>query len=300
MIIVEGIDGSGKTRAAQAIAKHLGMTYTHEKAQKEGFYRYVKLALTANYKYVSDRFHLSEGVYPIVKQDGRLPMLLWQQHMVERVLQRMGCMLVFCHVNQRKVEQVFRERGEGFVTAADIPLLDAIYLNVVRCGLLPTYTYDFTLTEERHMLDVVSTEYNKLQIMVKEQEGLGGIGTPDWGCTLLVGDQHIRGLTPEDPTYAPFSEPNGSSLYLHQALQLSGRRDFHITNATKYGSPGKDLDALHQEVALLKPRRIVALGNRASQVLVKAGICHEQIEHPSARKRFKYEQITHYAERLGL
>ena len=298
MIVIEGIDGTGKTTLAKHLASVLGLTYVHERTEDEGFFRYVLLALTAERK-VYDRFHLSEAVYPLIKQDGRLPMLRWQQHMVERVLMRHGGLLVYCTGSLVDVAQVFKERGETYVSSKDLPLMQILYNDVVKGTLLPTLVYNYQLESIYSFVERLRPVYHDLREKAFHFEGLGGIGTQQQEAILLVGERHVRGLTPDDPVYAPFVERQGSSLYLHQALQLSGRTDYHITNAIKFGQPGKDRGMLLQEIDLLRPSRVVALGQVASRLLREVHIAHDVVAHPSARRRFKYTEILHYARQLA-
>lgn len=298
MILIEGMDGTGKTTLAREVAQRLHLEYVHERNTDQGFHRYVLLGLNVG-PVVSDRFHLSEAVYPVVKQDGRLPMLRWQQHMVERVLLRHGTVLVYCQTDEDAQTETFATRGETFVSASDVPLMRALYTDVVKYTLLPTLVYDYRRWNLDDFVQRLLTVYEPLKTRASWFDGLGGIGHQHVGSVLLVGERHVRGLTPEDPVYAPFVEAKGSSLYLHQALQLSGRTDYHITNAVKFGHPGKDRAALLQEVELLRPSRVVALGLAAARVLREVNVQHEVVAHPSARRRFKYNEILHYARQLA-
>jgi hypothetical protein len=116
------------------------------------------------------------------------------------------------------------------------------------------------------------------------------VGDPE-AEVLLVGDRGARpvGLTPD----LPFFGTDNSSAYLTRALELSGlsQTGFALVNAWSHRR--KALSTIDNRF-----KRVVALGNNASQMLKWQNVEHRKIPHPQYYRRFKHHKLEEYAKML--
>lgn len=127
---------------------------------------------------------------------------------------------------------------------------------------------------------------------VRHWPGYIGPGSP---IVILVGDERGpnklgRAAADFPRAFTPWDNA-GSSVYLLNALLISGLS--HAVGVVNAHEPGVDLSKIHKfQIA----PSVVALGNRASITLTKAGIEHQKVPHPQWWKRFRHAKITEYAE----
>lgn len=112
---------------------------------------------------------------------------------------------------------------------------------------------------------------------------------------LLVGDQRNDGPRARHEFVRAFTPcVNGSSAhYLLQTLVLANlTMDVGIVNAHE---PGVDLALIDK----IEPRpAVVALGRLASKTLMDAGVEHEAVPHPQWCRRFRHRQMGWYAQEI--
>lgn len=112
-----------------------------------------------------------------------------------------------------------------------------------------------------------------------------GMGNFKKGNILIVGEQSAK--PPLHPIgQDPFCGMKGSSKWINLQLEtwnVSEEKLFWI-NALNLDGSKADVSKI---VKLLKPSRVIALGNVASNLCIENSIHHIKIPHPAYWKRFK-------------
>lgn len=119
IIIIEGPNGVGKTTLCNTLLKEYNLKYIKLPIPKNGVYDYIKWSIQLN-NCLIDRFHLGEYVYPILMKDGRIPLTIWQQHLVEYILKLKNTILIYCNTDYNFKLFTFKTRGEDFVNESQI------------------------------------------------------------------------------------------------------------------------------------------------------------------------------------
>jgi len=300
MIIVEGCDGTGKTTLAQLLVKtDKRLTYVHESVPPESGYKYyLRRALELPQNVVVDRFHLGELVYPVIKKDRREPLTWWQQLHVELVLNARGAMLVLMTADEKFLKNVFKTRGETFITEADIFDVKKLF----------TVAYRRSLIRRKLSLEIVKVTADVTQQIIEAHIVLIKLvnvfkhhefsGSPIVNCVMLVGDAYGDGGVVGTLRRRAFASPTGSSAYLARALAKLPRKilnQLYITNANKHLDVEQSKFELAEEVRKLHPAAVVALGRRASKVLEAINVKHRQVPHPQWWRRFKHHSLSAYS-----
>lgn len=297
MIILEGVDGVGKTTLAKEIAVQSGLVYQHESVPADGLKRYVAICNTPNHHCIYDRFHLGEYVYPILKKGGRKPLTFTELRMVDTALLSTGSVLVHCDSSLQFIKRSFEVKREKFITLNQALKAKDLYKTCFEHSILVKTTYD----PEHHNVKAKAKEILKLYYRQPRWAfEAGGIGYQGKGGFMIVGDR----INPYQPLgkatnpRLPFVWHTGSSLFLHQALALTGRRDFYITNAFKHDSEADNWQALANEITRLEPAKIICLGQNAARLLNDMDLPFIKTHHPAYWSRFKSKEIKTFANIL--
>lgn len=262
MIILEGIDAAGKTTIANALAARLKTNVIHSSKPKldMGWIEYHSRSLTMP-AVVLDRYHIGEAIWPIIFEDGRKPMLRWQQHMVERILLQRGAILVQVIDSFDTINERLKQRQEDEITRPYYNKVIDLFRDACEHSLLDyvcVHNGTWTLQES---LDLIISFYARAQYERAHLARFRGTGSVKPGGTMVVGERNISGLTILDDTYAPLC--NLTDRNLHVALQLSGNSNIYLTYFKKSGNRRNDRHALINEQGLLQPKRIVCIDPQA-------------------------------------
>lgn len=300
MVIVEGCDATGKTHLVNSLKEALGWRTIKDSFNRNGIPSYLDFVLqNPEHNIIADRFLYGEYVYPIVKRDGRPPLRREEQHLIERVLLMQPSVLIYCETHRDRIADTFDTRGEDFVTKADIDLILELFNERYELSLLPKMRYNWASDDPKQVLDFVLTEVNRRKDLCDQLAHFEGAGEYLDHPIMLVGESYLDGEYVGERKYRALSRLSGSSLYLSEALLHNPQERYYLTNALKYPPTIKNVDALLQEFALVQPRRVIALGNVAGNLLAKAGIRYSQRDHPSYRRRFLTNTIETYAGTLN-
>jgi hypothetical protein len=296
MVIIEGCDATGKSTLAKWLADELGFEYFKDGFHRLGVKYYTGFALKKSSHTVSDRFHLGEYVYPTVKQDGRVPLTIWQQLAVERILLAKPSVLVLCETDMPSIHGAFDTRGEDFITKPQA--LDVVKLFNERydVSILPKIKFNYKTDSREKLLVFIRDVYKRYaasSVFTEKMRSIGHTLSPD---VMLVGEGFNRLKVMKDSR--AFAEVSASSGYLHQALAMNCFTNYYITNAWKSNIEKFNVDMLIEEFKFVKPTKVIALGEVAADCLERAGISYKRTDHPSYWKRFKHKLITDYAETL--
>lgn len=99
-----------------------------------------------------------------------------------------------------------------------------------------------------------------------------------------------------DPTWPPLYG-GFSGMYIWRAIAIAGYHvgDMYFTNALKQLGQRDDL---REEARQAAPRRVIALGQIASNKLFEQEISHWALPHPSYWRRFHYRRFPEYVAAL--
>jgi len=300
MIILEGPNATGKSTLASLLCRDLNLKYykvkiTKETASKLDFKWYVEETQKLSQNYLVDRWHLGQVVYPQLYKDGRVPLTIGQQHLLERILMVKGTLLIRCSASRKFMKHVYDTRGEKDLSfsesARECKLFDYAYNRSILPKLI--YSPEFTDQQLDHfrvqVVRKIQHDKNKWSEIYRFK-GTGNINHP----VMLVGDCFNKNESLKN--YA-FSSIKGCSEFLHKTLSITKNPSvFYITNAHKTLYTAIDIQLLFQELDLFQPRSIIALGQIASELLKKAKIQHKTVPHPQFVKRFKHNKIKQYAK----
>jgi hypothetical protein len=152
--IFEGVDGAGKSIAAERYAKEYGAVLVHSNNQpyvKDQLARtYVEKMLPALLNYqavVMDRCWLSEFPYCTVMRSGVDRIGPIRSRMLDRLAARHGAVVVLCDPGIDVVADNFLNRGnkqELLAKVDDIRSIHSLYKSPAYCTHLPVIPYNYT------------------------------------------------------------------------------------------------------------------------------------------------------------
>ena len=221
LLITEGIDGTGKTTLSEYLSNQLKLRYNKEnKPEKEGFPYYLSKSLKLKDYSITDRFHIGEAVYPKVKNDGRKPLEVWQQQMIERVLLSRGAMIIYCCSSKEQIEKVYKERGENYVTIDEYPFLNYHFEQSIASSLLPIIRYNYTKVDLKSMKDSLLDYYYNFYKHSFPLTPYNYLGTAKGNVFVLT-----EGFS------KPFSDYTQESIGYNKILSRTGPKNLHYTTS---------------------------------------------------------------------
>lgn len=230
------------------------------------------LPLNVNYKFTYDDLLKPTG--PMVTPNFFGPaMSIGEQHASERVLQYRGAMLVCI--------------GKPSET--------------VKRSLLPRHA--LAAHSQFNSLNNMIGGYLASQLWQQKTKGFHGSGKimcfdPEEPRPIMLVGEKINPNS-EYNDYA-FSDPSGSSRYLHEALAKTKYASrIYLTNALKCKDLKKNQARIRQELKLIKPAVVISLGRTADSFLTALGIHHHYVNHPQHTKRFAYHKQDAYAKTIN-
>jgi len=129
----------------------------------------------------------------------------------------------------------------------------------------------------------------------------GGTGHLEKGGVMVVGER-VNPFRPwaeahriGTPIPLAFTSNHGCSFFLHGALRASGGR-FYLTNAVKSLSKKLNRTMLAEELDLMKPGKIIAMGSEAAAALYEQRVDFVHTNHPQYWKRFRNKDVGELVE----
>jgi hypothetical protein len=307
--VLEGPDGSGKTTLGKFLAEQFGAHYMHLTYRfKDQMFTYHAAALDRAIRLsktkpvIIDRWWPSINIYDDeFRQRRDFPMA---GRMLDRAGLATGVVYVVCIPSNEGAQLLrFEERkaagGEMFdsVTGVNARYREWFTANKYRADVT---LYDWT-TMGRDM-DAFARDlhrralqiHNRIPAWFWNNRQYGGnvfVGHPKW---MIVGE---RSNPKGRHDVWPFFEHGYSSLWVTEALEEAGVSEYEIVWANAIDKAGWAQPAeLRRMANETTPTRIVALGNRAEQVLWSAGLGSKttKLPHPAYVKRFQQGDKTEY------
>ena len=298
ILILDGPNGCGRTTLAKKLAERYGYEYQKdariEDRDLKGYQRYMKLACTVKQNTVQDRFHWSETVYPVLKKDGRKPLLTWQQQHIERILANRGALIIYCSASDEFIKRTYENRGETFITFEQMPQEKALFAQALSKACMATYSYTPEMGPLNKQvwfanLDVI---INQLEKNARKLDGFKSTGIGlfpierNMKPVMLVGDTCNLKDTER----------------LHEVLSLLPNPwRYYITQARKLLSESlwDSAEILNREVELIVPEVIISFSVESSAILeyIRNRPFYEISDLSYMRSLFfKNKKIKQYAE----
>ena len=141
IIILEGIDGSGKTTLAQQISHQTGYPIIHKTQPKDEAEKKLMIGeylqvIRTNKNAIFDRCWYSEMAYGPVMRDTSV-ITFPQMYELERLAAKSGAMIIHCTGSEAALWQRCQKRGEDYVVCRDD--FKAIHKNFNDIFLVPHY-----------------------------------------------------------------------------------------------------------------------------------------------------------------
>lgn len=122
------------------------------------------------------------------------------------------------------------------------------------------------------------------------------------GMVMLVGDRVLPYVPCDEERRLAFVSHRGCSRFLHEALaanyELDGTR-YYLTNAHKCDVAKLNLKMLQEEIDLVKPVKIVAMGGDAARYLSDLKATFDRTYHPQFWKRFRNKELPELIQLLS-
>jgi hypothetical protein len=281
IILIEGIDGSGKTTLAKQLAAYFKLEYYHEGVPPPSVSmldHYGQLLQAARGRgVVFDRLGLGERVYgPIIRNDDRLGDDGWR--VFHRLITASGAYQVLCTPSYETCLKNWSSGRPEYVSR--VTQFKSVYDRYQNLQEPDMIVFDY-----EH--DSLGALINKLGVQRKVLP-TNMVGDPG-GSYLFVGERGSNATTNLD---LPFFGTTHSSGYLNRALELACYEERELAFMNAFSLKGYAANMIP-----IFPR-VIALGREAHIVCDSQGVDHHQVPHPQFWSRFHHDNIIGYASLL--
>lgn len=298
MIILEGPDSSGKSTFVDECKKK-GISITKPYYPKKNQLKYYLLSgpLYAN-KWL-ERYYPSEMIYPRIKK-GRNQMETWNQYLIEASYAPFNPVLIYFRPPIDDILKNISKRGDYYISPEEIRSLVSEYDKFMKRSTFKVIEHDFNKNSVDETIESVKKYKGSVKTYrAKEPEDLYLCA----GDCLSLNNIMFVGEEPSNESIGngfirPFISDKGSSAFFHECLYEAGLYNKtmpYFTNFFKFSSHEESALKYNSQVFLkelsdLKPRTIIALGNKVYDILSKLSenmdISLLKLEHPAYIKRF--------------
>lgn len=284
LIVLEGVDGAGKTTLTDRLLKHLPYETTRRLRSgplgqdpfREYEWRLKGYRPFSEENIIADRWHVGELVYgPLYRGHSRLT-AAGARH-VEMYLDKLGAHKVVVTASIDDITNRLKTRGDDFVKMEHVGLIWDFYNEYAhREG------WSFVGSDEivSYMINAARRKREEARRLWKFKTYVGGSHPK----ILFVGDQHGApqyGRPNYDSAFVPYADTPG--FFLLETLEERRIRDYGVANAVEE-------DTYDLWRALGRPH-VIALGLSAYEALDKQ-VPVQVVDHPSdaryARTRRAY------------
>lgn len=288
LIVIDGVDCTGKTTLARTLKYHYGFEYRHAGpptshaldeyvASLEGFNPFCD-------RVVLDRFHLGELVWPRVfeRDSTYVPEV---HRYVELFLRSRGALIVACDGDDEDVRRRLETRGDHALQPEQVKNALQLFRDAFAASHLPrtAHSIEFPTSVDELVRRAHNLAWDASRTYEVTPEYVGSSDVD----VLLVGDEIGSGSGGMRVPFVP--RPGTSGFYLMSAID-DVQYDVGVTNST---APVANL------CTRLGLPRVVALGNNATKRLSDAGVPHGIVPHPQYVRRFHHAERERYARDIA-
>lgn len=289
IIILEGVDGGGKTTLADWLVTKGWVRY-HEGPPPEGrnqlehYGQQLWRASLNDKPVVFDRLHLGEMAYgPVARDVDTLG--YYGLKLMNRAITAVGARVFLCQPPWDAVEQNWLNKKNKVEYLNKLHQLHDVYHRYQGLYYAANISgvYDFTRESEESWYNSVYGLTHPLP------EGLVGSINAKY---LVVGEQ-----ANQDEVDWPFFATGGSSRYLNEALWEAGfvEEELAFMNARDLAGKPNDLTTVDN---FLTPTTVIALGGVAQQACGQAELNAKELPHPAYWSRFHRNKRAEYVKKL--
>ena len=167
-IVFEGVDGTGKSTLAKAIADKYGVEVTHNDKSltyeegKKNSYDYIEKLKEMPFGVIDRLVHTGEAVYaPIYRGYTGID---YFNDLEEKMLEEFDILMVYVHAENDVIEERLKSRGEDYISLKDIDRLKGNYDYYLRQTEIPFITFDSGK-------DSLENNINKLSVLIPAAVG---------------------------------------------------------------------------------------------------------------------------------
>lgn len=301
LVILEGVDGAGKSHVAQWLADALTLSGDVEIMHKgpmttDAITEYeVPLedyASGSGRHIICDRWHTGELVYgPLLRGTSR--MHEHERRHIDKFLAVRGAIIVHVLAPENEVRRRLGERGDDLITELQVPeIVDSYHDVFTRLGW-NTPVVDLCLlgndqADRETILEVVQTAA-RYEILTTGMQTFSTYVGPRTPRILLLGErQNVNKSAGHRAAFVPVSSTSGE--YLFRALPFDIDVSCGVANACE-----EDVVSLYE--ALGRPL-VVALGNESAKECERAEVPYGVVPHPTYVRRFHHGQADAYGRAI--
>lgn len=298
LIVLEGIDASGKTTLAESLAERANLEVRHFGPPDE--HPVVQWGREFDHpepmRVIYDRIHWGEPVYgPPYRGRSELGDVGFRWF--EMILAARGAVTVVTRPDVQKTFERVVALDDDYVRhdKAHLQSLQDAYEDLVPLALTPVYRHNIDAwpIDEELLITLAARRAMNVPRSLTRLNYIG-VQRPE---VLLVGDRPGNG----ELGMLPFSPmPNSCGEFLFEALRKTvwgAQARWGIVNA--FGRDGKGERRLEPLWSDLGRPAVVALGNYAHEVLCNETIPHGRTYHPQYAKRFHHSLQSKYGRSIA-
>lgn len=282
LIVIEGLDRTGKTTLARGLADRYKLEYRHfDKPEQHPLDEYVR-PIERPVRAVFDRYHVGESVWPeIFKRSSEFDatMMLY----VDLVLRARGAVLV--HAVRDVYEIIYACRvDEEPIDDRQVLLASTLFRNRVHssAALLPAIEWSLgDHAAQEHVIKQAKIRWARAERVNDVTHRWIGNEEPD---VLLVGDQVGPGSNGWTLPFVPYGNTSGHFLFSELRRDVKFTRNIAVCNSLQPdGSPEK----VRELWEAMECPDVIALGNQAHAQLARDGFGSVPVvPHPQYVRRF--------------
>lgn len=290
IIILEGIDKTGKTTLANLISKRYGFEIVKCSQPKgDPYIEYMtKLHQAEGKNVVFDRFYLGELAYgPVFR--GKTQLSSEQCRNIELKAMSQGCIVIYCYDIPSKISERFKSDGETFAKDEHIQRLMELYSRSMLETNLPVIYHqmktDHDMTKNLKMIIDELKDITPTHVIKK------AVGNQLNPKLILIGDKRNNNLDNKILNrYKSVSQVfdfGKSSTYLFNELKLAKFEIKDVMLVNQVDLKKDDIDFLSNLER--KSAFILSLGKNAKNKLKKlsSSLVFFPINHPQYEVRFR-------------
>jgi len=292
LIIIEGLDGAGKTTFARRIVQQLThRTNLHHLrfgpprgVNEDPFFHFERSLyeyLDSGMPIICDRLHWSERAYgPVLRGRDRLGVPGWRH--VELFLRRHDAVVVYLHQPREVLADRIRTRGDDLVSPDQLTQLEVGYQWCLRNTILPVISLRDPTDVDAETVIAIAEGYWRADTCAGPT--YVGRQDPDF---LVFGEARSSPVGPDRSAFVPRRSTSGYHLLNCLPERIWGRMG--LCNALEEPDPRM----LWED--LLKPPTI-ALGRLAHERLCRFQVPHGTVPHPQFIRRFHHKSLPRYGQ----